>query len=118
MKASFSFSVRSLSLSTGLDEVLTSLFAAVPMPQTLATAPQTAFTGINTMTPPEPIKPKPDTYDEAHAANEKAKEQLNQKIEQCLHAGGLWPTEADYKVWIDAADALRKVGQAPQEAVE
>lgn len=67
------------------------------------------------MTYPESIKPKLDAFDEAHEAFKEANEQLDQKIEQCLHAGGPWPTEADYKVWMDAADVLRKVGQAPQE---
>ncbi len=67
------------------------------------------------MTHPESIKPRLDAFDEAHVASEKAKEQLDQKIEQCLHAGGPWPTESDYKVWTDAKDALSKVGQAPRE---
>jgi len=69
------------------------------------------------MTHPESIKPKLDAFDEAHEAFKKANEQLDQKIEQCLHAGGPWPTEADYKVWMDAADTLRKAGQAHGEEV-
>ena len=63
------------------------------------------------MTHPESIKPKLDAFDEAHEAFKKANEQLDQKIEQCLHGRGPWPTEADYKVWMDAASALREAGQ-------
>ncbi|VVO61125.1 hypothetical protein PS862_00823 [Pseudomonas fluorescens] len=55
--------------------------------------------------------------DEAYVAFKKENEQLDQKIEQCLHAGGPWPTEADYRVWTDAADALRKAGQVHGEEV-
>jgi hypothetical protein len=69
------------------------------------------------MTHPESNKPKLDAFDEAREAFKKANEQLDQKIEQCLHAGGPWPTEADYKVWMDAADALRKAGRGPSEEV-
>lgn len=67
------------------------------------------------MTHSESFKPKLDAFDEAHEAFKKANEQLDQKIEQWRHSGGPWPTEADYKVWMDAADVLREAGQAPSE---
>lgn len=61
------------------------------------------------------ITPGLQAFDEAYEAYKKANEQLDQKIEQCLHAHGPWPTEADYKVVMVAADVLRKAGQASSD---
>lgn len=68
------------------------------------------------MTPTDPtLTPELQALDNAYAAFKEANERLDQKIEQCLHARGPWPTEADYKVWMDAADALRKAGHEPSD---
>lgn len=56
-----------------------------------------------------------NTYDEAHEALKKEGEQLDQKIEQSLQAGGTWPTEADYKPWTDAKETLHKAGRALED---
>ncbi|MNQ56533.1 hypothetical protein D3C85_706570 [compost metagenome] len=61
------------------------------------------------------LKPELQALEDAYAAFKEANERLDQKIQQCLHAGGPWPTEADYKDWKDAADALRKTGLSPSE---
>jgi len=62
------------------------------------------------------LTPELQALDDAYAAFKEANERLDQKIEQCLHARGPWPTEADYRVWTDAADALRRAGLSPAEA--
>ena len=68
------------------------------------------------MTPTEPtLTPELQALDDAYAAFKEASERLDHKIEQCLHANGPWPTEADYEVWTDAADVLRKAGLSPSE---
>jgi hypothetical protein len=63
------------------------------------------------MTHPESIKPNPDAYDVAYEACRKAREQLDQKIEQWQHSGGPCPTEADYELWTDAVTVLEKAGE-------
>lgn len=66
------------------------------------------------MTPTDPpLTPELRNLDAAYAAFKEATDQLDQKLERCLHARGPWPTEADYKVWTDAVDALHKAGLAP-----
>ena len=67
------------------------------------------------MTHHETIKSKLEIFDEAHEALRKANEQLDRKIELCLHAGGPWPTEADYKVVMDAVAVLEKAGEDHRE---
>ena len=67
------------------------------------------------MTHHEPIKPNSDAYDVAYEACRKAREQLDQKIEQWRHAGGPYPTEADYKVWTDAVAVLEEAGEVHKE---
>ena len=68
------------------------------------------------MADPESIKPKLDALDEAQEACRKAREQLDQKIEQ-HQSGGPCPTEADYKVWTDAVAVLEKAGEDHREEI-
>ena len=64
------------------------------------------------MTPTDPT-PELQALDKAYASFKEATEMLDLKLERCLQARGPWPTEADYKVWTDAVDALHKAGLAP-----
>ncbi|MEJ5057933.1 MULTISPECIES: hypothetical protein [unclassified Pseudomonas] len=54
-------------------------------------------------------------FDEAHEAFEKEEERLDHKIEQSRRPNAAWPTEADYKPWTDAKDALHEAGKALEE---
>jgi len=54
-------------------------------------------------------------FDEAYATFKRANEQLDRKIELCLHSNGPWPTVADYEAWQKSAEALQKAGLAPNE---
>lgn len=49
-------------------------------------------------------------FDEAHATFKRVNEQLDRKIELCLHSSGPWPTFADYETWQKSAEALQKAG--------